>query len=75
MPLFEYSCRACGREFEELVFGDRKPECPGCGNPAPEQKHSVFAVGSGNSSRREPVGGGPCGSCPDGQGSGGCGLD
>jgi putative FmdB family regulatory protein len=30
MPLFEYSCRDCGREFEAFVTQDRPPACPGC---------------------------------------------
>ncbi|WP_029896710.1 FmdB family zinc ribbon protein [Desulfohalovibrio reitneri] len=30
MPIFEYKCAACGREFEELVFGDQAPACPDC---------------------------------------------
>lgn len=28
MPIFEYKCKDCGNEFEELVF-DRE-ECPPC---------------------------------------------
>jgi putative FmdB family regulatory protein len=30
MPIFEYLCRDCGREFETFVTGDRKPACPAC---------------------------------------------
>jgi putative FmdB family regulatory protein len=30
MPMFEYMCRDCGREFEAFVTGERKPACPGC---------------------------------------------
>ena len=30
MPIFEYLCQDCGREFETFVTGDRKPACPGC---------------------------------------------
>ncbi len=30
MPIYEYSCTACGHEFEELVRGDEKPVCPSC---------------------------------------------
>ena len=33
MPIFEYKCDDCGREFEELVFDqDETPECPKCGS-------------------------------------------
>jgi putative FmdB family regulatory protein len=30
MPLFEYHCRDCGRDFEAFVTGDRKAACPAC---------------------------------------------
>lgn len=32
MPLFQYTCKSCGKQFEELVrkFGDRVT-CPVCG--------------------------------------------
>ena len=32
MPIFEYQCLECSREFEELVRGDEKDvRCPECG--------------------------------------------
>ncbi len=34
MPIFEYKCEACGKEFEELVFGDDVPACPACASGA-----------------------------------------
>ena len=30
MPIYEYACKACGHEFETLVLGETKPECPSC---------------------------------------------
>lgn len=30
MPIFEYHCQDCAREFETFVTGDRKPACPSC---------------------------------------------
>jgi len=30
MPIYEYVCEDCGKEFEELVFGERKVSCPHC---------------------------------------------
>jgi putative FmdB family regulatory protein len=30
MPIYEYSCESCGHEFETLVLGKTKPECPSC---------------------------------------------
>lgn len=30
MPIYEYTCNACGKKFETLVMGSTKPECPEC---------------------------------------------
>jgi putative FmdB family regulatory protein len=30
MPIFEYQCGDCEREFEAYVNGGRAPECPAC---------------------------------------------
>ena len=30
MPIFEYSCKDCGKQFEAFVTADRTPSCPGC---------------------------------------------
>ena len=30
MPIFEYQCSDCDREFETYVSGGRTPECPAC---------------------------------------------
>lgn len=31
MPIYEYRCQECGKEFEELVRTAKKVECPECG--------------------------------------------
>ena len=31
MPIYEYTCAACGHDFEFLVRGEEKPSCPSCG--------------------------------------------
>jgi len=46
MPLFDFSCRACGREFEALVRAGHPPRCPACASEDLEQKLSSFAVSS-----------------------------
>ena len=38
MPIYEYSCQKCGRDFEELVFVETPPPCPYCGSND-TQKH------------------------------------
>ena len=30
MPIYEYTCTKCGKDFEELVFGDDLPGCAHC---------------------------------------------
>ncbi len=31
MPIYEYQCSACGKEFEYLVFKSSEvPDCPAC---------------------------------------------
>lgn len=32
MPIYEFICKKCGKDFEELVFGDCQPACPNCGS-------------------------------------------
>jgi len=33
MPIYEYTCKECGREFEELVFSQKDAvACPRCGS-------------------------------------------
>jgi putative FmdB family regulatory protein len=75
MPIYEYGCRGCGRDFEVLVQGSQKPSCPDCGGKRLDKKLSVFAVTSGSESGSKAELPGPCGSCghPDGPGS--CGFD
>lgn len=57
MPLYEYKCIECRHEFEELVFGDKKPPCPKCKSEKTEKKISAFATSGGSS------GGGSGASC------------
>jgi putative FmdB family regulatory protein len=30
MPIFEYECRDCSKQFETFVTADRVPSCPAC---------------------------------------------
>jgi putative FmdB family regulatory protein len=77
MPIFEYVCKECEHEFEALVFGKQKAECPKCQSKKLEPQLSVFAISakSGAMTQRSmPVGSGPCGSCGDARGPGACSL-
>jgi len=73
MPIFEYACQDCGREFETLVRPHTVPTCPQCHSTQLAKKLSVFATGT-PTAEPMPAMAGPCGSCghPDGPGS--CGM-
>ncbi len=30
MPIYEYKCNDCKKNFETLVMGNFKPQCPAC---------------------------------------------
>ena len=77
MPIFEYVCNSCGKQFEDLIRGPEKPHCPKCKSTRLEQQLSAFAVaaslsnGGSTDFSSEPARG--CGQC--GMGGGSCGFD
>jgi len=73
MPIFEYICKDCHHEFEALVFGKDKAECPKCHGRKLEPQLSVFAAPAKSDSA--PMSAGPCGSCGDPRGPGSCRFD
>lgn len=62
MPMFEFSCKKCGHQFEDLVtlaeLEAGEVDCPACGSKDVERGFSTFATS---------------GSDPGGSGAGGCG--
>lgn len=46
MPIYEYNCQNCGKEFEELVRGTETPACPICNSNNVERKLSLCACHS-----------------------------
>ncbi len=72
MPIYEYVCKACGREFEELVFGqDTEVACPACASKKTEKLMSRCRhKSSGGSDFGAPSsgggGGGGCAGCSGG---------
>lgn len=46
MPIYEYDCKSCGREFEALVRGTKTPACPACGSSELERRFSLPTVSS-----------------------------
>ncbi|HTR67062.1 MAG TPA: zinc ribbon domain-containing protein [Terriglobales bacterium] len=75
MPIFEYICQECDHEFEAIVFGGKKAECPKCHSRKLAPQLSLFAVAAkGSSSSAGAEGSGACGSCGDPRGPGACSM-
>jgi putative FmdB family regulatory protein len=73
MPIFEYICKECDHQFEALVYGQQKAECPKCHGRKLSPQLSVFAVSAKGNSSAAPATG-ACGSCGDARGPGSCSL-
>jgi putative FmdB family regulatory protein len=70
MPIYEYHCLVCNRDFEKLVMtSPAAVECTNCGSELLEKKFSLFGskvaerVGSFGASSGESGGSCGCGSC------------
>jgi putative FmdB family regulatory protein len=75
MPIFEYICKQCHHQFEALVYGKEKAECPKCHTTKLEPRLSVFAVSAKGSSSKSQSPAGACGSCGDPRGPGSCSMN
>lgn len=62
MPLFEYRCPECERDFELLVRGGEDPRCPECGLTQIEKLFSETATGPTGGRQSLPI----AGTCPPG---------
>lgn len=66
MPIYEYICRKCGDDFEELVFSQEAlPPCPQCGSTEVEKLMSACAARTDGDAGPDfgstpPMGGGGC---------------
>ena len=76
MPIFEYICQKCHHQFEALLYGKEKAECPKCHATKLEPQLSIFAVSAkgstGSTASASPAR--ACGSCGDPRGPGACSL-
>ncbi len=74
MPIFEYICQDCNHEFEALVYGNQKADCPKCHSKKLAAQLSTFAVAAKGGSSSSAAMGGACGSCGDPRGPGACSM-
>ncbi len=66
MPNYEYVCRACNHEFEELIrsSADRDAaRCPACESNNIVRKLSIFTARQGESTTCDLAPGGVCSTC------------
>jgi putative FmdB family regulatory protein len=75
MPLYEYECSGCGRQFEYLTRSGESPACPGCAGRDLRKLLSVFAVNANGRSDPAPFPASACGSCGDPRGPGSCSMN
>ena len=64
MPIYEYRCGGCGKEFERYVAtSGGTSTCPACGSGTVKRTLSLFALKSdgGAVASSMPAGGGCCG--------------
>jgi putative FmdB family regulatory protein len=72
MPIYEYECTACGKEFEQLVRNSSViPECPACNGTELRKKMSAFAAISGGASAQAEMPA-SCQGCGHAGGPGAC---
>ena len=72
MPIFEYQCAACAKEFETLVRSSSPAtQCPQCGGTELRKKLSAFATISASATAQAQL---PeaCQSCGNPGGPGAC---
>ena len=70
MPLFDFTCAACGKVSEVLVrSADEKPTCPHCASPRLERQLPTFAAQSKGKEHVHSAG------CGCGKPRGGCGAN
>ncbi|MBF0528279.1 MAG: zinc ribbon domain-containing protein [Deltaproteobacteria bacterium] len=71
MPIYEFCCGQCGKEFEEIVRSStEKVTCPGCQSQEVQKQMSKVSfkssgkfTGSSSSSSCSSCGGGSCSTC------------
>jgi putative FmdB family regulatory protein len=66
MPIFEFVCQKCGKEFERLVFRSNETvQCPDCGEASVNRLMSACSakVGAKFTSGSKPAAASSCSGC------------
>ncbi|HAO22959.1 MAG: FmdB family transcriptional regulator [Desulfobacteraceae bacterium IS3] len=66
MPIYEYHCEKCSGNFEFLVLGCDKPECPTCKSPDVNRllsSCSFFSKGGHGETLKAAAGASSCSGC------------
>lgn len=66
MPIYEYHCKDCGKDFECLVIGSDIPECTDCNSQNVVKLMSAcgfFTKGSGGETVGSAAGTSSCSGC------------
>jgi putative FmdB family regulatory protein len=64
MPIFEFHCQNCGKEFEHLVFRtDEEVKCPECGQESVNKLMSTCAAKVGHKFTSTSKAGASCTGC------------
>ena len=66
MPIYEYHCEDCGKEFESLIFGSETPECSSCQSKNVHRLMSAcgfVSKGSGGETVSRNAGSSSCSGC------------
>ena len=75
MPIYEYHCPSCGKDFELFVRGETKLACTGCNSRKIERRMSLPARPAGSPGPAADYGNlGPPKNGGGGCGGGGCGC-
>lgn len=66
MPIYEYHCNSCSKDFECLVLGSEEPECPSCNGSNIVRQMSAcgfISKGSGGEPVKSSAGASSCSGC------------
>jgi len=66
MPIYEYNCEGCGKNFEYLVLGEEATHCPKCNSEKVKRQMSVcgfVSKGAGGETISSSASDTSCGGC------------